>query len=582
MYYLIFKFLMEISKTAILNNINNDLEITNKFSNNSSLNNKNSKNMYYDNINNNLYKPLLNNSKEKNHLVIVNKGNVIENNAFGKPLQKISSVFNTSLYLGFICFGGPAAHIGVFKKVFIDEKALLNEKEFAMLFSICNVLPGPTSTQLFTAISTITTNSVLGGFVNFLAFNMPGLIFLISIACYFNYTESLDYSNLNSNKISNDELVHNSLRIAFFNGISQAAIALIIQAGISLAKKQSKLKIRYLIMLLFSIIVYSLFNKNYYVMILIMSVNGLFNLIYKTYKKPNKTTKLNNENLIDNFEESQVNLLKNQKSKPDINITNNINEDKNIPKKLSFNNYKFYKSNTFITNQINKNHLNYNSNLKHIKFTGILPFSLMIIVYLILLIFKLSFFNINNNNSKIKLLNTAEIFYRIGFLVLGGGHVIIPMILSEFTSINYISNNTVMLAFSLTSIMPGPLFNISGFVGTIINGLFGGIVASICLFTPGLLLVFSVLPILNYIKRSHYLLRFLKGVSVSAIGFIFTSAIILYKDICLDKSLNLPNIILNTFNIAMCFYLLEIKNVNTLLVLLFGIIYSIITVWILL
>ena len=63
-----------------------------------------------------------------------------------------------------------------------------------------------------------------------------------------------------------------------------------------------------------------------------------------------------------------------------------------------------------------------------------------------------------------------ESFFRIGASVIGGGHVVIPLIFSEFHKI--ISDEDILTAFSVVSILPGPMFNISGYIGTIINGVF--------------------------------------------------------------------------------------------------------------
>ena len=50
------------------------------------------------------------------------------------------------------CFGGVQAHIGVFLKIFVEKKKYLNEDELMELSALCQVLPGPTSTQTITAI----------------------------------------------------------------------------------------------------------------------------------------------------------------------------------------------------------------------------------------------------------------------------------------------------------------------------------------------------------------------------------------------------------------------------------------------
>lgn len=50
------------------------------------------------------------------------------------------------------CFGGPQAHIAHFQKLLVDQRKYLTEADLNELNALCQVLPGPTSTQTLTAI----------------------------------------------------------------------------------------------------------------------------------------------------------------------------------------------------------------------------------------------------------------------------------------------------------------------------------------------------------------------------------------------------------------------------------------------
>ena len=56
------------------------------------------------------------------------------------------------LMVSFTAFGGPQAHLALFLKIFVEKRAYLNEKELIELNALCQVLPGPTSTQTITAL----------------------------------------------------------------------------------------------------------------------------------------------------------------------------------------------------------------------------------------------------------------------------------------------------------------------------------------------------------------------------------------------------------------------------------------------
>ncbi len=56
------------------------------------------------------------------------------------------------LKLSITCFGGPQAHIAHFQKFLVTERKYLSEQDLNELYALCQVLPGPTSTQTLTAI----------------------------------------------------------------------------------------------------------------------------------------------------------------------------------------------------------------------------------------------------------------------------------------------------------------------------------------------------------------------------------------------------------------------------------------------
>lgn len=68
------------------------------------------------------------------------------------PSPSVYSIFISFLKLGLSSFGGPVAHIGYFRKAFVEQRGWLSDSQFAQLLSICQFLPGPASSQLGFAI----------------------------------------------------------------------------------------------------------------------------------------------------------------------------------------------------------------------------------------------------------------------------------------------------------------------------------------------------------------------------------------------------------------------------------------------
>jgi chromate transporter len=150
-------------------------------------------------------------------------------------------------------------------------------------------------------------------------------------------------------------------------------------------------------------------------------------------------------------------------------------------------------------------------------------------------------------------------FFRIGSLIFGGGHVVIPMILSEFTRIKLVTELDVLNGFSLISLLPGPMFNIAGYVGTLINGFFSGLLSAVCIFAPGILLVLGTFPFLNVIKNMKNVQIFLKGVSSASIGFIFSAALTLWFESCYYNKYS--NWLIGTINVSFCYTIIMMNYI---------------------
>jgi len=56
------------------------------------------------------------------------------------------------LLLALTAFGGPQAHIAMMLKLLVDKRRYITEQELIELNALCQILPGPTSTQTITAI----------------------------------------------------------------------------------------------------------------------------------------------------------------------------------------------------------------------------------------------------------------------------------------------------------------------------------------------------------------------------------------------------------------------------------------------
>ncbi len=132
------------------------------------------------------------------------------------------------------------------------------------------------------------------------------------------------------------------------------------------------------------------------------------------------------------------------------------------------------------------------------------------------------------------LLVMFDSFYRSGSLVFGGGHVVLPLLEREFVPSGFISEEVFLAGYGATQAVPGPLFTFAAYIGAVMNGWFGGLVATIAIFLPAFLLVFGTLPFWDILRRNGKVKGALMSVNAAVVGIliaafynpIFTSAIL--------------------------------------------------------
>ncbi|WP_139804923.1 chromate transporter, partial [Aeromonas salmonicida] len=93
----------------------------------------------------------------------------------------MGQVFIQFLWLGCVSFGGPAAHIGYFQRTFVERLGWLSQAEFAQLLALCQLLPGPASSQLGFAIGRHRAG-LTGALAAFVGFTLPSFLLLLAAA----------------------------------------------------------------------------------------------------------------------------------------------------------------------------------------------------------------------------------------------------------------------------------------------------------------------------------------------------------------------------------------------------------------
>ena len=90
----------------------------------------------------------------------------------------INVIFFEFLKLGLYSFGGPTAHVGFFRQKFVLKEKWLTENQYMEIVSICQFLPGPTSSQIGYTIGLLKGGSK-GGLAAWLGFTLPSTLLMI-------------------------------------------------------------------------------------------------------------------------------------------------------------------------------------------------------------------------------------------------------------------------------------------------------------------------------------------------------------------------------------------------------------------
>lgn len=96
-------------------------------------------------------------------------------------MKNALSLFIQFFTLGLTSFGGPAAHLGYFRTVFVEQKKWLSDSEYSQLIALSQFLPGPGSSQVGFAIG-LKRMGLLGGVLAFVGFTLPSFIIMVALA----------------------------------------------------------------------------------------------------------------------------------------------------------------------------------------------------------------------------------------------------------------------------------------------------------------------------------------------------------------------------------------------------------------
>lgn len=127
-----------------------------------------------------------------------------------------TEVFLAFLKLGCTSFGGPIAHLGYFRNEFVTVRRWIDEEAYADLIALCQLLPGPASSQVGMALGWRRAGW-RGALAAWLGFTTPSAAIMMAFACGVGFAGDLAHEG-------------------WVEGLKIAAVAVVAQAVMGMAR----------------------------------------------------------------------------------------------------------------------------------------------------------------------------------------------------------------------------------------------------------------------------------------------------------------------------------------------------------
>ncbi|CAG5068437.1 Chromate transport protein [Dyadobacter sp. CECT 9623] len=343
------------------------------------------------------------------------------------------------LLLSLTAFGGPQVHLMMMIERLVKKRRYITEEELLELQALCQVLPGPSSTQTVTAIGLKIGGQPLA-YLTLIVWSIPAMVLMTAAAIGIHYLES------------------KSISLDFTKFVGPMAVAFLMYGASAIARKVIHNTQGWTFLIISTILAY-LYPSPYTTPVLIVLGGVAASLNFKKHEKMDKA-----------------------------------------PIRVKWRPIIFWISVLVAAAIVG-------------KVTNSLPVRLF------------------------------ENFYRNGSLVFGGGQVLIPILYNEFVEFkHYLTEQEFLAGMALTQVVPGPVFSIATFVGSVslqTHGVFGqivgGFVATAGIFLPGTFFIFFAYPFWDQLKKYRGIRASLEGIHAASCGLTIAAAILLFQPMMDDR-----------------------------------------------
>ena len=121
-----------------------------------------------------------------------------------------------------------------------------------------------------------------------------------------------------------------------------------------------------------------------------------------------------------------------------------------------------------------------------------------------------------------KLYHLAALMLRIDLFAFGGGYASLPLMFHEIVNVKgWLDGKTFMDGIALGQVTPGPIVITATFVGYLVRGFPGALVATLAIFTPSFVVLVAATPFFDRLKSAKYFSGTTRGILASFVGLLF-------------------------------------------------------------
>jgi chromate transporter len=117
----------------------------------------------------------------------------------------------------------------------------------------------------------------------------------------------------------------------------------------------------------------------------------------------------------------------------------------------------------------------------------------------------------------------AVLMVRLDVLAFGGGFASVPLMFHEIVEVRaWMDGLTFLDGIALGQITPGPIVMTATFVGYVLSGVLGAMIATVSVFLPSFVIVVGLAPFVDRLQRSRGVQLALSGIVCSVVGLLLT------------------------------------------------------------